>query len=123
MYGAKFFKYLLKIPTFIFCVAFVVLNMQDTTLYYSPLANPVTMPLWLLGIILFSFGFIVGGLLVWLNHWPLKRDLKAAQKDLAKAEKDRAALAQDVIADPVKTDDTRVALTPAQSQPTHMLYD
>lgn len=123
MYGARFFKYLLKIPTFIFCVAFVVLNMQDTTLYYSPLANPVTMPLWLLGIILFSLGFMIGGLLVWLNHWPLKRELKQAQKERTKIEKEREAMAQDIVTQPARTDETRVALTPVQSQPTHMLYD
>jgi len=118
VYGVRFFKYLLKIPTFTFCVAFVVLNMQDTTLYYSPLSNPVTMPLWLLGITLFSLGFVIGGLLVWLNHWPLKRELKQVQKELIKAEKENKEaeiLVQNVVEKPVQTGETRVALIPTQS--------
>lgn len=96
MFGARVFKYLLKIPTVIFCVAFVVLNLQETTLYYSPLAMPVVLPLWLLGLTLFALGFIIGGLLVWLNHWPLKKELKQTRKDLLAAEKDRTALEDDI---------------------------
>lgn len=96
MFGLRIFKYLLKIPTLIFCVAFVVLNMQDTTLYYSPLATPITLPLWLLGITLFSLGFIVGALLVWLNTLPARKELKQARTALKKAEEERDTLENNI---------------------------
>lgn len=87
MFGIRVFKYLIKIPTIVFCVAFVVLNMQETTLN-TPLTT-ITLPLWMLGIALFSFGFIVGALLLWLNSWPLKKELRAIRKDLKNTEKER----------------------------------
>jgi uncharacterized integral membrane protein len=96
MFGLKVFKLLLKIPALIFCVAFVVLNMQDTTLYYSPIANPVTLPLWALGLTLFSIGFIVGALLLWLNQIPKSKELKETQKTLKKTEEERDALEETV---------------------------
>jgi len=82
MFGAKVFKYLLKIPTLIFIVAFVVLNQQETSLYISPLTDPLTLPLWLLGSGLFAIGFCVGALLFWLNSWPVHKDLRQTKKDL-----------------------------------------
>lgn len=94
MFGLKIFKYLLKIPALIFIVAFVVLNRQETTLFFSPLASPLTLPLWLLGIILFALGFIVGATLLWLNHWPVRNELRQAKKDLKSAEKDRAEISE-----------------------------
>jgi uncharacterized integral membrane protein len=92
MFGLKIFQYLLKIPTLIFVIAFVVLNQQETTLYFSPLADPLTLPLWIMGLFLFSLGFIVGALLLWLNSWPLRKELKAVKKDLKKTEDSYADL-------------------------------
>lgn len=82
MFGIKIFKYLLKIPSVIFIIAFVVLNRQEATLYYSPLAEPLTLPLWIMGLFLFSAGFIVGALLLWLNSWPVRKELRQTKKDL-----------------------------------------
>ena len=82
MYGLKVFKYLLKIPALIFIVAFVVLNRQETTLYFSPLTDPLILPLWLLGVVLFAIGFSVGALLLWLNNWPVHKELRQTKKDL-----------------------------------------
>ncbi|PCI00088.1 MAG: hypothetical protein COB76_04215 [Alphaproteobacteria bacterium] len=92
MFGLKVFKYLLKIPTLIFCVAFVVLNMQDTTFYFSPIASPLTLPLWALGLTLFALGFTVGALLVWLNSLPKNKELRQARKELKKANEEREEL-------------------------------
>jgi uncharacterized membrane protein YciS (DUF1049 family) len=89
MFGAKVFKYLLKIPLVIFIIAFVVLNQQETTFYYSPLASPLILPMWIMGLVLFGIGFMFGALLLWLNSWPTRRSLKQTQKELKKVEKDR----------------------------------
>jgi uncharacterized membrane protein YciS (DUF1049 family) len=82
MFGVKVFKYLLKIPALIFLVAFVVLNRQETTLYISPMTDPLVLPLWIMGLILFIIGFTVGALLLWLNSWPIRKDLRQTKKDL-----------------------------------------
>ena len=96
MFGLKIFKYLLKFMTIAFCVAFVVLNMQDTIFYYSPMAAPLQLPLWALGMLLFAIGFTLGAMLVWLNDIPKKRELRRLKKDLAKVENERDALESDM---------------------------
>ncbi len=95
MFGVKIFKYLLKIPTLILVVAFVVLNRQETTLYISPLTDPVVLPLWIMGLIIFAVGFTVGALLLWLNSWPTYKELKKTKKDLKQAELDLENLKND----------------------------
>jgi len=82
MFGLKIFKYLLKIPSVIFIIAFVVLNRQEATLYYSPLAEPITLPLWIMGLFLFAGGFAIGAVLLWLNSWPIRKELRQTKKEL-----------------------------------------
>jgi uncharacterized integral membrane protein len=79
---SQFFKYFLKAITIITLVAFIVLNRQETDFYISPITDPLTLPLWLLGIVLFTFGFLMGALLLWLNSWPIKKELRQTKKDL-----------------------------------------
>jgi len=86
VFGLKIFKYLLKIPALIFIIAFVVLNRQEATLYYSPLVEPLTLPLWIMGLILFGVGFSVGALLLWLNSWPTYKELRTVKKQLKQTE-------------------------------------
>ena len=93
VFGLKVFKYILKIPTIIFVVAFVVLNRQEATLYFSPIASPLILPLWLLGLVLFAIGFAVGALLLWLNSWPVYKELRQTKKDLKTMEKERDLIA------------------------------
>ena len=89
-----FFKYLLKFVAIILIVSFLALNRQETTLYYSPLNDPLTLPLWLMGLVLFAFGFTIGALLLWLNSWPIKKELSRTRKQLKEAEKDRETLGE-----------------------------
>jgi uncharacterized membrane protein YciS (DUF1049 family) len=96
MFGLKIFKYILKFLTIAFCVAFVVLNMQDTTFYYSPLATPLELPLWALGLLLFGIGFIMGALLVWLNDLPKKSEIRRLKKENVKLEEERDSLESDI---------------------------
>lgn len=94
MFGIRVLRYLLKFVSVILIVAFVVLNRQETTLYISPLSEPLTLPLWLMGLVIFTFGFIVGAVLLWLNSWPIRKDLRQTKKKLAQAEKDSAELSE-----------------------------
>lgn len=92
MFGLKIFQYLLKIPTLIAIIAFVALNRQETTFYFSPLSDPLVLPLWILGLVLFGSGFIVGALLLWLNSWPVYRERGKLKKQIRKLEEDNSDL-------------------------------
>lgn len=96
MFGIKVFRYLLKFFAIVLIVAFVVLNQQTIELYISPLTEPLTLPLWLMGLVIFAFGFIIGALLLWLNNWPVKRELSRTRKKLDQCEKDQIQLSEAV---------------------------
>ena len=77
-------------------VSFVVLNRQDATFYYSPLATPLNMPMWLMGLVLFAIGFVVGATLLWINSWSVHKELKQTKKDLAASEAERTNLLSEI---------------------------
>ena len=89
-------KYILKFFIIAFCVAFVVLNLQDTTFYYSPLATPLIMPLWALGLFLFSIGFICGGLLVWFNQGSKRAEIRTLKKENERLAKEKEELEDEI---------------------------
>ncbi len=92
MFGVKILRYILKIFSVILIVAFVVLNRQETELYISPLTDPLILPLWLMGLLIFAIGFTVGALLLWLNSWPIRRELSRTKKKLEVHEKEKAKI-------------------------------
>ncbi len=99
---SQFFKYFLKAITLITLVAFIVLNRQETEFYISPLTEPLILPLWLLGIVLFTFGFSMGALLLWLNSWPIKKELRQTKRQLSQTQEKYEDLATLRPHDPVE---------------------
>lgn len=96
MFGLKIFKYILKIPTLILVVAFVVLNRQEATLYISPISDPLVLPLWIMGLVLFGLGFIVGAMLLWLNSFPVGKELRAVKKQLKEVIQEKEELSDSI---------------------------
>jgi uncharacterized integral membrane protein len=72
-------------------VAFAIFNRQLVTVIYSPINEPAQLPLYLVTLGLFAFGFIIGGTVVWLNTAPgqfkvrrqQRKKIKALEKELA----------------------------------------
>ena len=90
----NFFKYCLKFIAIVFMVSFIALNRQHVELYYSPLADNISLPIWKMALAIFIFGFSLGALLLWLNTLPIKKELSRTNKKLVEAEKDREYLGE-----------------------------
>ena len=103
MFGIRFLQYVLKVIAVIFIIGFVALNRDVIDIYYSPLSDPLQIPLWLVGLLLFSFGFTIGILLIWLDSYKYKRDLRSTRKKLDDAEKDRETLGETLHDQQMKT--------------------
>ena len=103
MFGIRVLRYILKFVSVILIVAFVALNRQETRLYISPLTDPLELPIWLMGLVIFAFGFIVGALLLWLNSWPIRKELRQTKKALAQSEKDQTELSETLQANSINT--------------------
>ncbi|MCB1720971.1 MAG: LapA family protein [Alphaproteobacteria bacterium] len=74
-------------------VAFAVSNRQNIALNYSPVHDPLEIPLYLLTLLFMALGFIFGALIMWLNTAPTRRrsrqqrkTIKALEKELANAQ-------------------------------------
>jgi uncharacterized integral membrane protein len=94
MLAVRVLQYLLKFIAVVIIVGFVVLNRHEVEILYSPVSNVLTMPFWLLGLLLFSFGFVTGVLLLWLDSYRYKKELKQTKQKLNEAENDREALSE-----------------------------
>lgn len=89
-------KYIFKFLIIVFCVGFVISNLQDIEFYYSPFSSPITAPLWLVGLGLFIMGFVAGTILVWFNMLPKRFELRRIKKERDELIKERDQLTQDL---------------------------
>lgn len=67
-----------------FAIGFAIANRQDVSVIYSPIHDPLTLPLYLIVLSLTAIGFILGGAFVWLSMGSL-RQTKRQQKKLIKS--------------------------------------
>jgi len=82
-------RWILGLACALALIYFSVLNRQHVTVEFGPLQEPIDLPLYALACGFLVIGFMIGGVLVWLNHAPLrhtrrlqKRQIKALEKEL-----------------------------------------
>ena len=66
---------------------FAIYNREITTLIWSPLHDPLNLPLHILTLSFMIAGFLIGGFLVWLNTAPIRKERKQLKKRLTSLEK------------------------------------
>ena len=73
--------------------AFAIANRQSVPLTYSPLHDPLNVPLYFIALGFLAAGFILGAIIVWVSGGAARRTgrkqrktIKALEKDLAKLE-------------------------------------
>lgn len=62
---------------------FSVFNTENISILYSPLHDPVSVPVYALGFIFLIIGFIWGAFNVWVNDGKIRRERKDLRKQLA----------------------------------------
>lgn len=78
--------------------AFAVFNRQPISLTYSPIHQPLEVPLYAVGLGLMATGFIIGAALVWLNGADIRRTRRKQTRQIRKLEKELAETAKTDIA-------------------------
>ncbi len=66
--------------TALVCVAFALAHTQTMTVMYSPVHEAVTLPVAVVVLAMFGFGFVIGGLMVWLNGHEKRAEHRALKK-------------------------------------------
>ena len=72
-------------------LAFSVLNAHDVSVSYMPFQEAVNAPLAFVCLVFLIAGFVCGGMIVWLNAAPVRRERRKQKKTIQKLE---TALAQ-----------------------------
>lgn len=82
------FGFIIAIGLMVFAVA----NRQSIPLNYSPLHEPLELPLYMLTLGFMATGFILGAILMWMNAAPTRRIKRQQRKTIKTLEKEIAAL-------------------------------
>lgn len=69
-------------------IYFAVANRQSTELYFSPVHDPLQTPLYLIALLFMLIGFILGGLVVWINGGSLRKIKRQQRKAIKNLEKE-----------------------------------
>lgn len=75
-------------------------NRHDVEVFYTPFTPPVHLPLYAIVLSLMALGFIMGGVLVWLNESPLRQDRRKSKKEIKILQKKINTLKKDSNAPP-----------------------
>ena len=85
MYGL--IRWLLTVVVLAGIIAFALVNREVVTIKWFPAFTEVDLPVTLLVLIVFAAGFVVGGLLVWIDAAPRRRELRELRRYKKQQEK------------------------------------
>ena len=92
----RFGNQLIGLPLAVVVVIFALSNRHAVTLTFWPLPGDVTMPVYLLALIILVLGFVAGGIVSWLSAGRQRRRVREAEtkarslgRELAMIEKDQ----------------------------------
>ncbi len=69
-------------------IAFAVTNRQTTTLVYSPLHEPLELPLYMVTLLFMAVGFFLGVMVLWINSGKTRSVKRQQRKTIKELEKE-----------------------------------
>jgi len=81
---SAFFGFILTLAL----IVFAVLNRAHTELYWSPMHEPLHLPLYVYTLGFLALGFLLGSLMVWLNNAELRRSRRLQRKEIKELQKE-----------------------------------
>jgi uncharacterized integral membrane protein len=84
----SFIRWILSLIIAVAAVLFALGNRDDIPFTWSPLHDPVTLPVFVPVLIALLGGFIAGGFVVWVNAAPVRADRRRQRKQIAKLEEE-----------------------------------
>lgn len=80
---ARALTWLISLPVTLLVLLFVIDNRQAVALSFWPLTLTLSAPLWLLTLMMFVTGFLLGGAVMWVSSIPHRRAAKKHAKTAA----------------------------------------
>lgn len=66
---------------------FAIFNRTQVDVIWNPVEEPLSLPLYAVALGALALGFLAGGLCVWVNMEPLRREKRRQKKDIKRLEK------------------------------------
>lgn len=89
-----FLRFLLLLGVVTGALLFAVAHRTPVDFIFSPFHEPITLPLYILGLGLLAGGFIMGMLAAWLGMYSVRRALRQNQKALKSLQKEHDLIKQ-----------------------------
>lgn len=93
----KILKWIAALPLIVAAVLFALAHPQPVEFYWSPVNDPLVLPLYVLALGLTALGFILGALATWLGMGRLRHDRRHQKKTIKQLEKDLAAANENLV--------------------------
>jgi hypothetical protein len=93
----KILKWLAALPIIVAAVLFALAHAQPVEFYWSPVNDPLILPLYALALGLCAIGFILGALATWLGMGHLRHDRRVQKKTIKQLEKELAAANENIL--------------------------
>ncbi len=88
----SFIRWIIGFLIAVIVTAFVVSNRHEAALYFSPLHPPLEFPLYVIGLGLLAFGFLLGSFTVWINSASVRQTRRKQSKHIKTLEKELDAV-------------------------------
>jgi len=91
----SFFRTILAVILTVLVAAFAAFNTQPVEVLYSPIHDPMMVPLYIIALGGVAIGFVAGAFMVWLNSSTLRKDRRKKKKEIKHLEKEVTKLKED----------------------------
>ena len=78
----RWLNWIIALPFMLVAISFIVSNRQNVNLNIWPLPFEITLPVSVMGALLFLAGFFIGGFIVWLSGGPMRRQARYMARKL-----------------------------------------
>ena len=83
-----FIRWILSLVIAVVAVLFALGNRDDIPFTWSPLHEPVTLPVFVPVLVALLGGFVAGGFVVWVNAAPVRAERRRQRKQISKLEEE-----------------------------------
>jgi len=87
-----FLRLIFALPLVVGAVLFALAHPEKVSLTYSPLSDPIELPLYFVALTFLGIGFLLGVFSTWLGMGKLRKERRAYKKDVKKLTKENEKL-------------------------------
>lgn len=87
----RFIRLLIGALVTLAILLFAASNRQTVEVFLTPITPSIQLPLYLIALGLMGFGFVMGGIFVWLNEGKTRRERRKQRKEIKALQKELSA--------------------------------